>query len=329
MIRVKRRRLLIVASAAFFVPAIVHGQRPSQPLRVGVLIDTPIGDANVLEVLFERLAANGFVKNRDVIIEVGSNDLDLAKIPELARKMVAANPNVILTTHEEWADALKRETSTIPIVFSFVSEPVERGYVLSLSRSGTNMVGVTDRGNEMTIKRMELLREAFPIARRLLVIAAFSFFSKAEIATIHKASDQLKFALIESDISGQSVEKVLKDARRERPDCVLPIGGMDIRPGEQGVKRLEEFVALSRIPIIYTNSKIVDRGGLMSLDIDRAENIRRSSDLVVKILKGSRPAEMPVEQAAKFEFVVNLKTAKALGLKISQSILVRANRVIE
>jgi putative ABC transport system substrate-binding protein len=283
----------------------------------------------LLRSLSERLAANGFADGRDVSIEVGSCELDLALIPDLARRMVASRPDVIFTTHEVWVEALKRETSTIPIVFSFVSEPVERGFVLSLSRSGTNITGVTDRGREIIVKRMELMRDAFPGVRRLLLLADFKHLERSDHEEIEKAAKLLNIVIINADIAGQSVEKALNEARRQNPDSVLPIGTLDVRPGENGVKKLNEFAARRRIPVVYSSSGVVDKGGLMSLDIDRLDNYQRAAEMVVQVLKGARPAAMPVEQAAKFELVINLKTAKTLGLKISQSVLVRANRVIE
>jgi putative ABC transport system substrate-binding protein len=178
-------------------------------------------------------------------------------------------------------------------------------------------------------KRMELIRDAFPGVRRLLVLADFQHLEKNAHEDIKKAAQSLNIATIYADIAGQSVEKALDGARRQNPDSVLPIGTLDVRPGEYGVKKLNEFAARHRIPVVYSNSKIVDKGGLMSLDIDRQDNYQRAAEMVVQILKGARPAAMPVEQAAKFELVINLKTAKALGLKIPQSVLVRANRIIE
>ena len=323
------RRRLLIAAGLLIAPLPMYAQTSKRPLRVGVLIDSRVGDANIVQMLSARLAANGFVEGRDVEIAVASVELDLARIPELARKMVSTNPDVIYTTHEIWVEALKRTTSTIPIVFSFVTEPVERGFVQSFSRSGTNVVGVADRGREMLVKRVELLHEAFPDTRRLMVLGAFTHISKADIAAIGDAADRVKFEVIDADISSKTVEQALADADRRRPDAILPFGTLDVRPGEYGVKKLFEYVARRRIPVIFSESKVAEAGGLMSLTIDPRDYVGRSADLVVKILKGARPSAMPIEQADKFELVINMKTAKALGLTIAPSILLRADRVIE
>jgi putative ABC transport system substrate-binding protein len=280
-------------------------------------------------MLSARLAANGFIVGRDVNIEVASVELELAKIPELVREMVSRNPDVIYTTHEFWVDALKLATSTIPVVFSSVTEPVERGYVHSFSRSGTNIVGIADRAREMMVKRVELLREAFPRARRLMVLGAFTNLVNADIAALNDAANRVKFEVINADISARSVEQTLADADLRKPNAILPFGGLDVRPGEHGVKTLFAYVARRRIPVLFSNSKVAEAGGLMSLTIDTRYTVLRSAELVVKILKGAQPSTMPVEQADRFELVINLKTARKLGLTIPQSVLVRADRVID
>lgn len=137
-----RRRKFLIAAGLLIAPLPIYAQTSNRPLLVGVLIDSQVGDADIVEMLSARLAANGYFVGRDVKIEVASVELDLARIPEFARRMVSRNPDVIYTTHELWVDALKLATSNIPVVFSFVTEPVERGFVRSFSRSGTNIVGL-------------------------------------------------------------------------------------------------------------------------------------------------------------------------------------------
>lgn len=325
----KRRRLILAGGAAILASFTAFGQQPRRLLRVGALIDSRANEAGFLRTLSERLAANGLVEGVDVSVEVQSCEFDFTLIPDLARRMVASRPDVIFTTHEVWVEALKRETSTIPIVFSFVSEPVERGFVLSWSRGGTNITGVTDRGRDLMVKRMELIREVSPSVRRLLLLANFNNVDKGDREALGKAAQLLGIALIYGDIAEQSVGKTLSAARRQHPDAVLPIGSLSVRPGESGVRKLNEFMASRRIPVVYSSSRIAAKGGLMSLDIDINDNYQRAAEMVVRVLKGDRPADMPVEQAAKFELFVNLRTAKALGLKIPYSVLLRANRVIE
>ena len=324
-----RRRQFLIATGALIAPLPIYAQPSKRPFLVGVLIDSRVGDANLVGMLSARLAANGFIVGRDVKVEVASVELELAKIPEVAREMVSRNPDVICTTHEFWVDALKLATSTIPVVFSFVTEPVERGYVHSFSRSGTNIVGITDRGREMMVKRVELLREAFPRARRLMVLGAFTNLVQGDMAAMSDAANRVKFEVINADISARSVEQTLADADLRNPDAILPFGGLDVRPDEYGVRTLFAYVARRRIPVLFSNSKVAEAGGLMSLTIDPRDNVRRAAELVVKILKGAQPSAMPVEQPDKFELVINLKTARELGLAIPQSVLLRADRVIE
>jgi len=242
---------------------------------------------------------------------------------------VSTSPDVIYTSHEFWVEALKRITSTIPIVFTSVTEPVERGFVRSFARSGTNIVGVADRAREMMVKRVELLREAFPAARRLMVLGAYSNFTRNDIVALEEAANQLKFTIVKADITVKPVAQALADADRQKPDAILPFGTLDVRPGEYGVKTLFEYVNRKRIPVAFSNARVVEAGGLMSLTEDPTDYLRRSADLVVKILKGTRPSGMSIEQADKFELVINLKAAKQTGLTIPASILRRADRVIE
>lgn len=181
----------------------------------------------------------------------------------------------------------------------------------------------------MMVKRVELLREAFPRARRLMVLGAFINLNKADIAAINDAADRVKFEVVNADISAKTVEQALADADLRNPDAILPFGTLNVRAGEQGTRTLFEYIARRRIPVLFSESKVAEAGGLMSLTIDPRDNVRRSADLVIKILKGAQPSAMPVEQAHKFELVINLKTAKQLSLRIPQSILLRADRVIE
>ena len=325
-----------MARAGWFVGAVllatsivVSGEPSARLQRVGVLIDFRKGDANLVRTLSARLAAGGLVEGRDVKVEVLSNELDLARIPDLAQKMVATRPDVIYTTHEFWVEALQRSTSTIPIVFTSVTEPVERGFVRSFSRSGTNIVGVADRAREMTVKRTELLREVFPRAHRLMVLGAYSNLTGSDIAALDDVANRLKFTLIKADITETPIAQALSAADRQKPEAILPFGTLDVRPGEHGVDTLFEYVSRRRIPALFSSARVVERGGLMSLTEDPKDQLQRSADMVVKILKGARPSEMPIEQADKFELVINLLAAKQTGLTIPASVLRRADRIIE
>jgi len=299
------------------------------PRQVAVLIDSKVGDANIVQGLSARLAAAKLLEGRDVRVVVMSNEQDLARIPALAKAAVASKPAVIYTTHEVWVEALKHATTTIPVVFSSVTEPVERGFVRSLARSGTNLVGVADRDREATMKRLELLREAFPHARRLMVLGAFDHLSKGDVLAIEQTSKRLKFTVIRADISTTPVAATLANADRQKPHAILPFGTLDVRPGERGVDTLFEYVNRRRIPVVFSSSRVAERGGLMSLQEDAKDQVRRSAEMVVKILNGSRPSEMAIDQADKFEFVINLKVAKQGGFAIPSSVLLRADRVIE
>ena len=308
---------------------LVWGQTASGPRRVAVLIDSKSGDANVVVGLSERLTAAGLTVGRDVDVLVSSNEQDLARIPAMARAAVATKPAVIYTTHELWVDALKEATTTIPIVFAFVTEPVSHGFVQSFARSGTNMVGVADRNREVMTKRIEILRQAFPRARRLMVLGAYAHLTKDDLRTIEEASSRLKFTMIRADITSVPLAATLAAADGQKPDAVLPFGTLDVRPGERGSSTLIEYVNRRKIPAIYSNGQITETGGLMSLQEDASEQVRRSADMVVRILNGSRPAEMAIDQADKFELVINMKVAKKSGFAIPQPVLLRADRVIE
>jgi putative ABC transport system substrate-binding protein len=326
---VRRPLLLAGLFAGLTLASLALGQTASGPRHVAVLIDSKAGDANVVVGLSERLAAAGLTVGRDVNVQVSSNEQDLARIPAMARAAVAAKPAVIYTTHELWVDALKDATTTIPIVFAFVTEPVSHGFVQSFARSGTNMVGVADRNREVMAKRVEILRAAFPRARRLMVLGAYTHLTKDDLHAIEDAASRLKFTLIRADISSVPLAAALAAADTQKPDAVLPFGTLDVRPGERGSTTLIDYVNRRKIPAIYSNGQITETGGLMSLQEDASEQIRRSADMVVKILGGARPSEMAIDQADKFELVINMSVAKKSGFAIPQAVLLRADRVIE
>jgi putative ABC transport system substrate-binding protein len=219
-------------------------------------------------------------------------------------------------------------TKTIPIVLvGGGSDPVEAGYIDSLARPGGNVTGLTNLGSKLAGKRLELLKEAVPKVARVAVLYDPAAPSALELKEVQSAARALRVTIQPWEVrAADGFEKVFTARSKERSDGLYVIGGSLMRNNE---KRTVAFALKSRLPSVYANREAVNAGGLMSYHADSAESYRRVAYFVDRILKGAKPADLPVEQPMKFEFVINLKTAKQIGVTIPQSVLYRADKVIK
>ena len=237
---------------------------------------------------------------------------------------------IVVTGGDAWIRAAKHPTKTIPIVMGGTgSDPVETGLVESLARPGGNITGITNLSAELGGKRLELLKEAVPKVARVAVL-----YNPATPDSLHEVKEVLPVAARALGLTIQPWEvraaddfkRVFAALNKERPD------GLYVTPGQQmnaNGKRIADFALKSRLPSTGSNGEFVDAGGLMSYGADLAESYRRVAYYVDRILKGAKPADLPVEQPTKFELVINLKTAKQIGLTIPPEVLARANRLIK
>jgi putative ABC transport system substrate-binding protein len=275
----------------------------------------------------EGLRDVGYVEGRDVVIEWRSAGGDYDRVTELAADLVQRQVEVIVVENTAAARALKRTTSTIPIVMAIIADPVGSGLVASLARPGGNVTGLSLMLSELSAKRLQLLKEVLPQATRVAVLW------NPTVPWHAKVIEDLKAA-------APSLAIELSFAPGRTPEQIAPAFSAFHRAHAQALYLIEDPIFLvhratllklasnARLPTIHGNRKYVEAGGLMSYGANYADLFRRSAGYVDKILKGAKPGDLPVEQPNKFELVVNLKTAKALGITIPESILLRADEVI-
>ena len=329
----KRREALVALVALGAVPCAAEAQ-PAKIPRIGYLASNLAAGSTPMrlhEAFLQGLRDLGYFEGRNIVIEYRDAKGKLETLPGLAAELVALKVDIIFAPGTQHALAAQQATKTIPIVFADVADPVVRGLVTSLARPGGNITGLANLQTELVGKWLELLKQAVP---RLDHVAFFweprylpepaqrDVRQRAEVAA-KAAGVQLRFVEVQTP---EEFDRAFSDMVRARMDALIVWGGVMFIYER---KRIAELAARNRLPGAYTMSEFVDAGGLMSYSPNIADNFRRAAGYVDKILKGARPADLPVEQPTKFELVINLKTAKGLGLTIPPSMLHRADRVIE
>jgi putative ABC transport system substrate-binding protein len=327
---VDRRRFLLSSLAGAVVsPHAAEPQQAGKVYRIGWLSIGPTSQPlqRLSEVFLQELRDHGFVEGQNVIIErrysEGREDRHTAFVAEFKQ----LNVDLIVVASSAAAHAAKRATTTIPIVMLNVANPERQGLVVSLARPGGNVTGTSNQLGEVSGKMFQLLKEIMPKLAKLAVLwnpdnpgSALTF--KEDQVPAAKA---LGVALVSLEVRGsEEVDRALTTIAAERPDALwVHIVAFPLRA------RFLEFAAMNRLPTVGQLSAWPEAGGLLSYGPDPAELFRRGAAQAAKIFKGTRPADLPIEQATKFELVINLKTAKALGLTIPASLLARADQVLE
>jgi len=310
-----------------FKPQSAYAQQPASPRRIGVLLISFSPESKEAQAFREGLRDAGYSEGRDVVIEWRSANGDFARIPELAADLVQRKVDVIVVQSTPAAEVAKRVTSTIPIVLAIVADPVGSGLVSSLAHPGGNVTGLSLLSAELGAKRLQLLKEAIPRLTRVAVLwnPDTPWHPKA-IADLKAAAPALSLKL--SFVGART------------PDEFSPAFSEISRTHAQGLYLIDDaffhahrttllnLASKARLPTSYSDRQFVVEGVLMSYGPNFGDMYRRSAGYVDKILKGAKPGDLPIEQPTKFEFVVNLQTAKALGLTIPQSILQRADEVV-
>ena len=324
-----RRKLIIVLGASSLTaPLSSFAQQPLKIVRVGFLMGSGDKDNPSLVAFRDELSKFGWVEGKNIIVEYRSAKEDSERFPALIAELVRLKVDLIITASTPAALAAKSAIRDIPIVFSMVSDPVASGLVHSLARPGGNLTGWSNMLPETSAKLLELLKEIIPKASRITVLSDPSNSGKAlEIKVLQTAAQRVGLTLRPFQVRRLSdIKAAFSTMAQERPD-----GLVVLRDSVTGYHR-EAIVQLAssiRLPAIYQVSEFVDAGGLISYGMDILRQYRRSAFYADKILKGAKPGDIPVEQPTTFELVVNLKAAKTIGIKIPQSILLRADRVIE
>jgi putative tryptophan/tyrosine transport system substrate-binding protein len=318
---------------AVFLPAGLTGaQQPKKVYRIGYLAGADAARESARAAAI-RLALRdlGYIEGQNIATEYRYAEGKVDRAPKLAAELVRLKVDIIVVAAGIiWIRAAKNATKTIPIVMVGAgNDPVEAGLIESLARPGGNVTGLTNLTGKLAGKRLELLKEAVPKVTRVAVL--YEPATPANVLEVNEdlpvAARALKLAVQPWEVrSADDFEKVFAALSKERPDG-LYVAGSPLTNANQ--KRIASFASKSRLPSVCFNSQFVDAGGLMSYGADRGESYRRVAYFVDKILKGAKPADLPVEQPTKFELVINLKTAKQIGLTIPPTVLARADKVIK
>ena len=268
----------------------------------------------------------GYIEGKNVAFEVRTAEGKSKRLPQLAAELVALKVDVIVAGGASTVTAAKNATKTIPIVMSSVNDPIAVGLVASLAHPGGNITGISNLSPELSGKRLELLKEVIPKMHRVAVLAYRADVMRTSIKETEVAGQSLGLQLQYLEVTAaDQIESAFDAAKKQRADALVQIQAGVLAPHQQ---QIIDLAAKNRLPAIYNDRANAEAGGLMSYGVDRIDTIRRVAALVDKILKGAKPADIPVEQPKKFEFVVNLKTAKQIGVTIPPNVLVRADRVI-
>jgi putative tryptophan/tyrosine transport system substrate-binding protein len=311
-------------------PRVAEAQQAGKVYRIGYL-STPTRESveHGLQAFLRKLRKLGWVEGQNLIIEYRWAEGNVERLPNLAAELVRRNVDVIVAPAGSAALAAKNATSSIPIVMIFPSDPVEMGLVASLSRPGGNVTGTTfTPGPEIFGKQLQILKETIPHASRVAILsnpADPSFALQAK--EVEAAARTLRIRLQHVEARGpEEFDSAFAAMARERAEALLVTGSSTFLAHRS---RLAELAVKGRLPTMHSFRENVEAGGLVAYAVNMADFVGGAAVYVDKILKGAKPADLPVEQPTKFELVINLKTAKALGATIPQSVLSRADEVIQ
>ena len=323
--------VLTLCAMLFALCFSAEAQQPKKVPRIGYLSNgDPATESTRSEGIRLALRERGYLEGQNIAIEYRYTEGKRDRLPELLAELVRLKVDIILVSGDIPVRAAKNATKTIPIVMLGTgSDPVEAGHVESLARPGGNVTGLTNLTRELGGKRLELLKEAVPKVARVAV-----FYDPALPPSVLEVKELLPVAARALGLTLQpwevrradGFEKVFAALNKQRPDGLYVSGGPLMAANR---KRIADFALKSRLPLMTDNRAAVDAGGLMSYGADVADSYRRVAYFVDRILKGAKPSDLPVEQPTKFELIINLKTAKQIGVTIAPEVLARANRLIK
>jgi len=325
------KKILLFALAILFLASIppAQAQQPKKVPRIGYLATVdPASDSARAEAIRLALRERGYIEGQNIAIEYRYAEGKLDRLPALAAELVRLKVDIIVVAAgDPVIRAAKNATKTIPIVMTGGgSDAVEAGFVQSLARPGGNVTGLTNLNRELGGKRLELLKDAVPKLVRVAVLYDPSTVLEVK-EVLPVAARALKLTIQPWEVrDANGFEKVFTALNKQRPDGLYVLASPLMRTNG---KRIADFALKSRLPSVYSNREAVDTGGLMYYGADLADSHRRVAYYVERILKGAKPADLPVEQPMKFELVINLKTAKQIGLTIPQWTLMKADKVIK
>jgi len=317
-----------LAAALSWGTARSQAQQPSKSLRVGILVASPAAAlATRIETFRTALRELGYVVGKNLVLELRSAEGKPDRLPELAARLALSKVDIIVTGGPTATAPARAATKTIPIVMAQDSDPVGNGFVASLARPGGNITGLSNFSPAISGKRLELLKEIVPKISRVAVLGSASEPGNSlALAETESAAKALGVTLSYLDVRvPKDIETAFATVSKSRADAVLVLAGAVFNSDRS---RLIELANSSRLPTIYAHSEFPENGGLIYYGASINDLFRRAAVMVDKIVKGAKPADLPIESPTKFEFVINLKTAKQIGVTIPPNVLARADRVI-
>jgi putative ABC transport system substrate-binding protein len=327
---IRKISIWLLATLLLTPAALVEAQQPKKIAKIGYLFPaTPATAAHLVEAFRQGLRDLGYVEGKTFVLELRYGEARFERLPELARELVGLKVDVIVTNTDGAIAAVKRETQTIPIVMGNSTDPVGTGFVASLARPGGNVTGVSSISPELSGKRLESLREVIPGLSRVAFLwnpdirGAVLDYNETEGAA---RSLGLQVQSVEV-VRAEDLDRAFSAITKERAQALTMPAANPVGFANRG--QIASFAQKNRLPSMYAQSEYVDAGGLMSYGPSTSDMVRRAATYVDKILKGAKPADLPVEQPKKFEFIINLKAAKQIGLTIPPNVLVRADRVVK
>jgi putative tryptophan/tyrosine transport system substrate-binding protein len=323
-----RRRFLLTSVVGALAAPLVARAQPAKMPTIGFLGPNTLSlDSHRIGAFVQRLRELGWIEGRNVAIEYRWGEGRIERLAEIAAEFVRLKVDVIVTSGTQQVVAAKQATSVIPIVFAAAGDPVGTGLVASLARPGGNVTGLSLLGTDLAAKRLELLREVVPGLRRLAIMANSAQRAPAvEMREVQATARTLGLEVVTSELRRPEDIAPAFEALTGRAEALYVCNDPLVTTNRISINTLALGV---RLPGMYNVREFVDAGGLMSYGPNFLDLYRRTADLVDKILRGAKPADIPVEQPTRFELVINLRTAKALGLTISPALLLRADQVIE
>ncbi len=327
------KRIVVVVLATVILASghFAEAQQAGKVSRIGFLdSSTASGSAVLVEAFLQELSKLGWIEGKSITIEYRFAEQKNERLPELAADLVRLKVDLIVVTSGVPALAAKKATTTIPIVMTNPGDPVGAGLVASLARPGGNVTGFSSLATELNTKRLEILKDAVLKLSRVGLLRPLedSIAADLQLKELRAAALALKLRLeeIETHADAKGLESAFQTAKQKQVGAIMTT---TTRPFFAERKRIVELAGKYRLAAIYFQKEFVDEGGLMSYGADYDDLFRKAAHYVDKILKGTKPADLPVQQAMKFEFIINLKAAKQIGITIPYELLARANQVIK
>ena len=325
---IRRREFITLVGGAAAWPVGARGQQAGKLPTIGYFgASAAAAERSRTDAFVQRLRELGWIEGSTVVTEYRWGESRTERFPEIATDLVRLPVDIILATSTAAALACKQATAVIPVVFPLTGDPLGTGLVASLARPGGNITGLSNQAADLAGKRLEILREVAPGLRRLAVLANAEYPGRtSEIDDIQAAARTLGVDVVAFEIRRSEDIASVFDTFKERPEALYVVG--DTLMNSNRV-RISTLAMSTRLPTIYVSREYVEAGGLMSYGANIAHQFRRAAEYVDKILRGAKPGDLPVEQPTKFDLVINLTTAKGLGITVPPSLLNRADEVIE